>query len=139
MPVDYKSVFAPLIGSILLLIAVLVTSTQTLGIVAKYSGITVATTVIALYAGIGLYAILYKGLTKLGSLAWGDVLERHLNEEEQVVEEDIPHWSRIWVAYSSSLVREWLGGNLKWVSFSDYYEDMVNPLLESEDMKESRG
>lgn len=138
MAIDYKSVLAPLLGSIAVLTMVLMASIQTLGTIAKYGGIAVASTVIAVYIGIGLYTILYRGLTKLGSLAWGDVLEKHLDKEKQVTEEDIPHWSRIWVAYSASLIREWLGGNLKWVSFSDYYDDMVNPLLESGDMSGSK-
>jgi hypothetical protein len=126
MEIGYKTALAPLVGSIALLISVLVASVQTLGIVLKYGSIIVTTAVITLY----IYNFIYRGLTELGSLAWGDVLERHLDEEQQVAEEDIPHWSRIWVAYSASLVREWIGGNLKWVSFTDYYDDMVNPILE---------
>lgn len=135
MTTNYKLVFAPLIGSIALFATVMTVSIQTLGSIVKFGGIAVAIVVITLYIGVGSYAVIYRGLTKLGSLAWGDVLDKHLSEEQEVTEEDIPHWSRIWVAYSASLVREWLSGNLKWVSFSDYYDDMVTPILESKDTR----
>lgn len=133
MSVDYTKLLAPLVGSVLALVAVTQLSVELLGLALKYVGGAIAVGVIALYVFVGGYAILIRGLTKLGNLAWGDVLEKHLYSDEEVTEEDVPHWSRIWVAYASSLLREWLKGNFKWVSFEAYHDDMVTPLLEDED------
>lgn len=137
MSVDYTKLLAPFVGSVITLVAVTQIAVETLGLILKYVGGTIAVGVIALYVFVGGYAVLIRTLTKLGNLAWGDVLERHLYTDEEITEDDVPHWSRIWIAYASSLIREWLQGNFKWVSFKAYHDDMVTPLLEDDDEAQS--
>lgn len=137
MSVDYTKLLAPFVGSVITLVAVTQIAVETLGLILKYVGGTIAVGVIALYVFVGGYAVLIRTLTKLGNLAWGDVLERHLYTDEEITEDDVPHWSRIWIAYASSLLREWLQGNFKWVSFKAYHDDMVTPLLEDDDEAQS--
>lgn len=132
MSVDYTKLLAPLVGSVIGLIAVTQLAVETLGLLVKYIGGAIAIGVIALYVFVGGYAVLIRLLTKIGNLAWGDVLERHLYTDEEITKDDVPHWSRIWIAYASSLLREWLQGNFKWVSFEAYHDDMVTPLLEDD-------
>jgi len=129
----YLKLSAPFIASILTVILFQQLAVETLGLILKYVGGAIAITIIVLYLVVGGYAIVYRGLIKIGSLAWGDVLEKHLYTDKEITKEDVPHKSRIWIAYASSLLQEWISGNPKWVSFDAYYDDMVSPLLEDSD------
>jgi len=132
MSVDYMKLFAPLVASVLFLGAVIQIPAELLGIALKYAGGAIAIGVIVLYVIFVGKPLAICGLTNIGSLAWGDIFERHLYTDEKIIEDDIPHWTRIWIAYASSLLREWLKGNFKLVSFKAYYNDMVVPLLEDD-------
>ena len=130
---SYVKFFTPPVGAVLLLAAVTQLPLRLLGLGLRYGGGILAVIVVLLYVYLVGKVFLIEGLRKLGSLAWGDVIERHMYTEEELTKEDVPHWTRIWVAYASSLLQSWLQGNFQWVSFRAYYNDMVPPLLEGDE------
>lgn len=126
----YAKLLSPFVVAIVLFSAAYTLPTELLGAIVKYVGGGAAVVTITAYIIGMVYFVIIRGLTKIGGLAWGDVLERYLDDTDSVGAEDVPHWTRIWVAYASSLLREWFKGNFQWVSFKAYHKDMVEPLVD---------
>lgn len=127
---NYIGLLLPLLLSSIVSIGLYVLPLRTIGFIARYTLGSIAVMCILLYILVGGYSVLLRLLTKISGLAWGDIIQRHLDNNETFSRNELPHWSRLWIAYIAMLLRSWLQGNFTWVTYSSYYDDMVSPLLE---------
>jgi hypothetical protein len=127
---NYIGLLLPVLLSSIVSIGLYVLPLRTIGVITRYTLGSIAVMCILLYILVGGYSVLLRLLTEISGLAWGDIIQRHLDNNETFSRDELPHWSRLWIAYIAMLLRSWLKGNFTWVTYSSYYEDMVSPLLE---------
>lgn len=108
-------------------------SLETLGFALKYLVLGVAILVGIAYGVLGILVFIYRGLTWVANIAWGDVFEKHNDDTQTVTKDDIPSRRRIYVAWAALQTKEFLTFTGNRVAFDEYHTKMTASLGDDTD------